>query len=754
MSWIMLVGFGSALGAIMLLVAARRAEFARIERAVRNREDARRTGSAAAQLQYPLIDLSRCLGCATCVAVCPEKNVLDIVHGQAKVINGSRCEGASACERECPTGAITVTVANLEKPTDVPVINEELEVYGSPGLFLAGEVTAHALIRRAVGHGTAVAAKVAQRIEEGGGQPDALDLVIVGAGPAGLACALEAKRHGLRFLTVDQADQPGGAVAKYPCHKLVMTRPLELPLYGRFSRTTYTREELSSLWQQIVFEQGLDFRGGEVFQGLQRGADGCYAVETSHETYRCRTVCLAIGRRGSPSKLGVPGESLPKVSYSLLDAGSYTGRRILVIGGGDSAIEAALALAEQSGSLVTVSYRRPRFFRLKEGNRKRIEQALESEQLQVFFNSRVRDIRTEEVELQVVENDRVSSLILPNDAVFVLTGGVASTELLGRAGVSFDSGLRPGMKPLPERGSDLLRVLLFGLVFTLAALLFYAWNGDYYGLSPAERATHPQNDLLRPGRGLGLIMGAAAVGLIVINLSYLLRRSSSLRLKPGAPSAWATSHIVTGTLAFLCIALHGAVTPNTTLGGYAFLALFVFLITGAVERYLHSWVPRAANGSELNPDESEARFDDLSSMHPGHRSFQEKACTGVIALIENKRWSGSFVRRALALVAIQRGLSRFLTGVRQRGRAEGISDEHLAETVRCSKHTHRQVLLAVHFEDLRALLGSWRFFHRWVAFLMVLLIVLHIVYPFTDVALVELLEVPFDFDRSDLTEGP
>ena len=727
----------------MLLVAVRRAELGRMHRAVKNREEARRLGTDAAQLQYPVIDLSRCLGCATCVAVCPESDVLDIVHGQAVVVNGSRCEGVSACERECPSGAITVTIANLESRTDVPILLGEIEAYGAPGLFLAGEVTAHALIRRAVEHGTAVATEVAQRVREGKGQPDALDLVIVGAGPAGLACALEAKRNGLRFLMVDQANQPGGTVAKYPRRKLVMTQPLELPIYGRFSETTYTKEELVSLWQRIAFEQGLDFRGGQVFQGLRRGGDGCFAVETSVETYRAKHVCLAIGRRGVPRTLDVPGESLPKVAYSLLDAGSFTGRRVLVVGGGNSAIEAALGLSEQVGNIVTVSYRRPQFFRLKERNREHLEQALEAGRIEVHYNSRVRDIRNDEVELQVVDGEQVRSVTLANDDVLILAGGVPPFELLQNSGVSFDPNLRPKTDPPKEEGSGVGRGLFFALLCVLAALGFYAWNSDYYLLEPAERATHPKHDMLRPGRGLGLYLGIASVVLVVVNLLYLWRRSPRMKLGLGTLSVWMTSHIATGVLAFLCVALHGAMNPRNTPGGHAFWLLFALLITGSIGRYLYAWVPRAANGRELELDELRARFGAGANANPGARGFHERARTEVVALIEDKRWRGSFLARAGALFGVHRDLSRVLRRIEERGRKQGVPDEEIAETVHYSKHTHRQALLLGHFEDVRALLSSWRFFHRWLAILMVILVVLHIAYALNFGTLSESFNTPY-----------
>ena len=359
MSWPFLIALVVALGVALLIVASRRAELSRMSDTVQARDKAVRLGSDKAQLQHPVVDLSRCLGCGTCVAACPEDNVLELVHGQAMVVNGARCVGHAACERECPVSAITVTLSDLDKRDDVPVINEDLEAAGSPGLFLAGEVTAHALIKTAITHGTAVAAEVARRVEEVPTHAeDVLDLCVVGAGPAGLACSLEAKRLGLLSVTLEQENTVGGTVAKYPRRKLVVSQPVEMPMCGVLKRKSYTKEELMRMWTGMAAQHDLPIHVGQVFEGLERDHRGYFVVQTATHTFVARHVCLALGRRGVPQKIGVPGEDSSKVAYSLLDANSYQERRALVVGGGNSAVEAALGLAEQPGTDVTLSYRK------------------------------------------------------------------------------------------------------------------------------------------------------------------------------------------------------------------------------------------------------------------------------------------------------------------------------------------------------------------------------------------------------------
>jgi thioredoxin reductase/Pyruvate/2-oxoacid:ferredoxin oxidoreductase delta subunit len=721
MSWTLLSALVIVLGAAYL--ALRRAELARMRQTVEKREQAEQLGAAKAQLQHPVVDLSRCLGCGTCVAACPEDGVLDLVHGQAMVVRGARCRGHAACERECPVDAITVTLADLGTRRDVPALSHDLEAVGSPGLFLAGEVTAHALIKTAVEQGAAVGAEVARRTEAPGPQ-GALDLVVVGAGPAGIACSLEAKRNGLDFVTVDQGDGPGGTVAKYPRRKLVTTQPVEMPLYGTLARTSYSKEELVELWTDIVNEQELPIRGGEEFRGLERSGDA-FLVHTGKETYAARNVCLAIGRRGSPRKLGVPGEELPKVAYALIDAHSFQDRRILVVGGGDTAVEAAIGLAEQRGNQVALSYRKHAFFRIPPELEAKLQSCVERGSLQLLFESEITAVRADAVDLTLKGQPHT----LANDDVFVMIGGVTPYDLLGRAGVSFDPEDREKPSEVGERGTGLGRAVAIGFGLALVALLFAVWHADYYTLSDAVRPEHVKHPLLRPGMGFGLLMGVAAMLLVVVNLLYLVRRSPKFTFARGSLRAWMTSHVATGILALLCATLHAAMAPGNTVGGRAYWALAVLLVTGAVGRYLYAYVPRAANGRELELAEVRKRLGRVSDeWDRGRIQFAERARHVVEELIGRIQWRASLPGRVLALIGVQRGLHRALDELRSRGRAEGVAEDQIEEVLALARRAHGTALMTAHFEDLRALAGSWRYLHRWAAVLMVLLVVLHVAF--------------------------
>ena len=727
MTWTILIGLILALSCAVLVANDRRVENARLEQRLGDLRRAKRKGSHRARLQYPHVDLSRCLGCGTCVRACPEEDVLALIHGQALVVHGARCIGHGTCAAECPTGAISITITDVESRRDIPALDDDFEVPGQEGLFLAGEVTGYALIRTAVTHGIAIADEVAGRVASARRRDDRVhDLCIVGAGPAGLACSLQAKAHGLSFVTIEQ-DTLGGTVAKYPRRKLVMTQPVEFPLHGRLEKTTYLKEELVELWIRITAEQELPIRTGVRFDGLSRLRDGSFEVATSAGTVRARNVCLALGRRGIPRKLEVPGEDLSKVAYSLLDAESYQGRAILVVGGGDSAIEAALALAEQPGNEVTLSYRQPDFFRLKARNEERVREAIASGHVRALFRSQVTRISREAVDL-VVEGERVpTTLTLPNDDVFVLAGGVPPFPLLEQCGVSFDPADRDVPQAPIERGTGLLQALVAAFVLTLAAVSWIAWHSDYYLLPNGLRPDSDEHEWLKPSGGVGLSFGIVSAALIVANLAYLLRRNPRFRVQWGSLKAWMTTHVATGILALLFALLHSAMAPRDTIGRQALASLALVVVTGTIGRYFYAFVPRAANGRELALDELKGELAALSGeWDRENRDFGERVRGRIDELVSRRDWEGSLGRRLWALLASPRRLSRALAELRREGEAEAVPADQLEKLMVVARRAHRASLMASHYESMRSLVGSWRYLHRWIALLMVLLLAVHV----------------------------
>lgn len=735
MTWVALFFVAVLLAAA---VWARRHELVLQDDVLTARERAIATGANRARLQHPVVDLSRCIGCGICVRACPEDEVLGLAHGQALVLHGARCVGHGRCAEECPVGAIAVTLADLSERRDIPALDEHFESLTAPGIFLAGEVTGFALVRTAVAQGVAVATEVTRRVRErthGGVHGEAYDLVIVGAGPAGLACALKAKEAGLSFVVIEQEGREtdpcggiGGTVAKYPRRKLVMTQPIELPLYGKLTRDSYSKEELMELWQTIVSEHELPIITGQPFVGLERDEQNVFRVRGATRTVRGLYVCFALGRRGTPNKLGVEGEELAKVAYGLVDAQSFQKRRILVVGGGDSAVEAALGLAEQPGNAVTLSYRKENFFRLKSRNEARLREALEKRKLHVVLASEVRRIETEAVELAIGDGPSKRSERIANDEVFVLAGGKPPFELLEQAGVSFDPSLRPLEETRIERGTGVVRALLVALVVTLALGGWALWHGDYYGIVPSARIRHPDHAWLRSSGTVGIVLGVAAATAMLVNLSYLGRRNGWFLEKLGSLRAWMTLHIATGILAFVLALAHSSFDARHTVGGHALIGLGVLVATGAVGRYFYSFVPRAANGRELVLDEVKSRLAEFSALFDrSGGEFGERVRKTIAELVAESRPVGSFFARAAAFARSRNRFEQSLARMVEEGRALGVGEVELGEMTRLARRAHQNALAAAHFEELRGLAATWRWFHRWVALLLVLLVAIHVV---------------------------
>lgn len=379
---------------------------------------------------HPLVDPARCIGCGSCVAACPEGDVLGLIHKKVALINPTHCIGHGACRTACPMEAIALVFGSEKRGVDIPLVGPDFQT-NVPGVYIAGELGGMGLIRNAIEQGRQ--ALDAIRNVPGIGQGEGLDLVIVGAGPAGIAASLGALQYKLRFVTVEQ-ESLGGTVAHFPRGKLVMTAPATLPLIGKVKFSETTKEALLAFWEDVVRRTGLPIRFHERVEDVKTH-DGAIEVKTDRETYRARAVLLAIGRRGTPRKLGVPGEDQSKVVYRLIDAEQYRGRDVLVVGGGDSALEAAASIAEQPDTRVTLSYRSDAFSRAKEKNRARIAAAEHSGKLRVIFRSNVLEIRPERVVLDC-DGERIE---LPNDTVIVSAGGDLPTPFLKKIGIRVDT---------------------------------------------------------------------------------------------------------------------------------------------------------------------------------------------------------------------------------------------------------------------------------------------------------------------------
>lgn len=388
--------------------------------------DAQQAGLTESASLHPVVDPERCIGSGGCARACPEQ-AIGVVGGKAVLVSPSACIGHGACAAACPVEAISLVFGSERRGVEIPAVTPEFET-NVPGLFIAGELGGMALIRKAAEQGRQAMATVARRRDPAFD----LDVVIVGAGPAGIAAGLGAIQARLRYVLIEQEDSLGGSVLHYPRHKVAMTAPVELPIVGKMHFIEVTKEKLLEFWLDIVARTQLKIRTGVSMQRIEPDGRG-FKVHTSAGVLRARSVLLAIGRRGTPRKLGVPGEDLPKVVYRLIDPRQYRDQQVLVVGGGDSAVEAALACSVFAE--VTLSYRGEAMNRLKQANRTRLDSAVREGKLHLLLSSEVRSIAPQSVSVEVAGQTRQ----IANDAVVVCVGGVLPTAMLQSIGVRVDT---------------------------------------------------------------------------------------------------------------------------------------------------------------------------------------------------------------------------------------------------------------------------------------------------------------------------
>ena len=416
----------------------------KIEREALESAEKGKLRSDGPQSQHPHIDANNCIGCAACTMVCPEGDVLAMLGGKAVIVNGYKCIGHSLCAEVCPVGAITMVLASPSMGGDMAYLTPEFETT-IKDMYIVGELGGLALIKNAINQGRDCIDIIAKKAATRNGarrSPDVYDVLIVGAGPAGISAALRATEKKLNYITIDEGEI-GGTVAKYPRQKLVMTSPVEFPMHGKFKKTELSKEELIAFWCKVLERADFKLRQGEKVEDIKKGEDGIFTVTTPKAQYRAQTMVLALGKSGSPRKLGVKGEELQKVMYRLIEADHYINKKILVVGGGDSAIEAAMGLGHQVGNQVTLSYRKEAFTRIKERNAQRIQESVRKGKVKVIFNSAPVEFKASSVVLEVDGKNQE----IPNDFVWIFAGGEPPTAFLKKIGIGF------GVQDLTSTGS-------------------------------------------------------------------------------------------------------------------------------------------------------------------------------------------------------------------------------------------------------------------------------------------------------------
>lgn len=379
---------------------------------------------------HPHIDLGTCIGSGACVAACPEKDILGIVNGKATVINATSCVGHGACFHACPVEAISLRIGTESRGVELPHVHQNYET-NVKGIYIAGELGGMGLIKNSVEQGKQAIVNI---IKSGNiRKSDHHDVIIIGAGPAGISASLTAKQNKLNFVTLEQ-DSLGGTVFTFPRAKVVMTNPMHLPLYGKVKLQDTSKQELLELWNDALSKNNIKIQEHKKVDSIVARSEEQFEVKTaSGDSYLTSNVLVAIGRRGSPRKLNIPGEESPKVAYRLLDSDQIQNKKIVVVGGGDSAVESAMLLMDNNE--VTLSYRKDQFARIKPKNKEKIQEAIDTKKISIIFNSNLKEIRENEV---IIIDESKQELALSNDLVYIFAGGELPTKFLQNAGIQIE----------------------------------------------------------------------------------------------------------------------------------------------------------------------------------------------------------------------------------------------------------------------------------------------------------------------------
>ncbi|MDP2342063.1 MAG: NAD(P)-binding domain-containing protein [Deltaproteobacteria bacterium] len=616
---------------------------------------------------HPVIDANLCIGSFSCIKACPEGDIIGVVDGVATLIGGAHCIGHARCAVECPVGAIRLVFGTAERGVDLPETDEGFES-SRPGVFIVGELGGMGLIKNALRQGVEVGRALGKRLKKSSAAGDVVDVVIVGGGPAGIAAAVSLKEQGLASRVLEQ-ETLGGCVAHYPRGKVVMSEAVELPFYGRFGRSLLSKEELLTELQAVLGKAGVTIDEGQRVVGIE-GKSGDFVVVTeSGARVRGRAVVLAIGLRGSPRKLGVSGEDKSKVAYRLIDPEQFHDKRVLVVGGGDSAVEAAIQLAQESTAKVSISYRQDSFSRAKQRNRELIQELIDDERIRPLLSTEVVAIDDKAVHLKTKDG---APGVLKNDVVIVSAGGEMPTAFLKNVGVSIKrytgqektaaapSADKPQKMPskaeVEARARRRMAVALFAFGGLILASLFLV-GSDYYLLPSEERRQQAMHELLRPAGLWGHSVGVVSTVFMLATLIYPMRKRWRLLKGTSTIRSWLTFHMFVGVMSPLIVAFHATFLMNNLLAVWTWAALSVVVGTGVFGRFLFGLVPAQA-GKVLELSEVRARLRTLErQLEPRLvEATNAEAVRGLFSRANAAPAKTSFLKLLLGTPAAQRRL--------------------------------------------------------------------------------------------------
>ena len=678
---------------------------------------------------HPVIDPDICIGSLTCLKSCPEGDILGIVNGAARLIHADHCIGHGKCAAECPVDAIKLVFGSSERGVDLPMVDEFFES-SRPGVHIIGELGGMGLIKNAVTQGLQVAERLAQTMPNGRGSSP--DVVIVGAGPAGLAAALRLREAGRSFRVLEQGSL-GGTIANYPRQKVVMTEAFPVPFYGKVTKKLISKEELLWTWERALNKANVGIDEGVKVTGIE-GSDGAFRVQTSRGSIDARKVILATGLRGTPRKLGVRGEDLPKVTYRMTDPEQYEGCDVLVVGGGDAALEAALQLAEESDARVSISYRGENFAKCREKNRTRMAEMVQARRVRALMSSQVDAITEGEVVLTVAGSPQV----LPNDFVIVNIGGELPLEFLSNLKISLEKhfgeerkkpkrgpvGDRRGLAREREERTSHRRAHVF---YFLTGALILGWltlkGWSYYLLSHADRLASPLHESMRSAGHFGHGVGIVATAFMMLNFLYPVRKRSRLLSGKGSIRGWLDFHMFVGFMSPLVIAFHAAFQSNNQLATGTAGALLIVVLTGIIGRFIYGLVP-SAGGKALEISDVLGKWERLRArLQPMLDDSDDPA------LLHRMFDSGSRPVRPGSVLWMFLTWPLRATWMRLRLLRASFhfhdADEY-AEFRAGYVQLSRLRVQVTFYQSLKKLLSGWRLFHASLAGFLVIAIAAHI----------------------------
>jgi dihydropyrimidine dehydrogenase (NAD+) subunit PreT len=593
-----------------------------------------------------------------------------------------------------------------------------------------GELAGMGLIKNALIQGLQVAARLRDTIGRSGGHAGAggaIDVAIVGAGPAGIATAVGCRAAGLSYALIEQ-DTVGGTVAHYPRQKLVMTEQIDLPYYGKFGQSMIRKETLVSSFHEVIAKAGLRIQERTKLTEIG-GARDAFVVTTDRGILTSRRVVLAIGRRGTPRRMGVPGEELEKVTYRLIDPRQYAGRRVMVVGGGDSALEAAIQLAEETDAKVAISYRRPEFGRCRPLNKQKMDALLASGRIEPHMSTEVVSIDPQAV---VLKNGVANPLTVDNDFVIACLGGELPNEFLKSLGISIHKhqGERAMANPALSRHTPARGAGLTSLAFSVIGMLVVAGlmgvGYKYYLLPRGLRYKAPEHAFLKPSGLWGHGVGILATLFMLLNFVYPLRKRLPFWKGKGSIVPWLRFHVFVGIMSPIIILFHTAFQWGNQLATTTYLSVVVVVTTGLVGRYIYGWVrldpAEAAEATQLGQ-----RLTEVAGQIPAEwrqwaaaRAPQLMHVLGLLAggVVARRSLAGMFLRAPGEAIRVRRGLRQarrvFVDRRAHRGFCVAV---HRLRRLRTKMQLHRR---------LKRLMSVWRALHVVLAVVLLALITTHV----------------------------